>query len=306
MKRILLALTVLAFIGFTSTYGQSELIIEENFQMWDGTEDFEPDTCGNGEVTEYKVTREMDIVTSTGLEQINVKMTMVAIAPECDSRRVYDGGGTLPEGVSTGWVQLKKLSGDFDYNNLVDWELSEDTIGEFIFGPIPQIDSIRVSHSATGSNRGFRIYTSFDGEDWDRPTEEEFWGGSDCQAGDVNTVIIDESDVYIKFTAGFKQSDSTSQFTRLHDLKVWGEPGVLEVGIERSESKNLKIRSLGDSKFKIADDIENVKVYNTVGRLIYRINDHSSIIDLSSFASGIYIIRARDMQGKEFAEKVYR
>lgn len=307
MKKNLLALAVILFAGITTVLGQNELIIDENFQLWESTEDLKPDPEDSCWVVaqEDTVYRELDIVTSSGLEQTTVTMIKVRIAPDCDSRRQYDGSGTNTEGVTTGWVELNKLQGD--YANINDWELSEDTIGQFIFGPIPQIDSIRFAHSNTGSQRGIRIYFSFDGENWERPTDDEFWDCDDCQAGAVNTVEIFESDVYIMFTSGFKQSDGTSQYSRLHNIEVWGKPGELDrTGIHDRKVGSLNFVALGDNKYQIKGEIDNIQLFNTLGGLVNIVNANTDIIDLSPLSSGIYIFRATDKQGVEHIQKVFK
>jgi len=305
MKKNLLLLTVILFAGIATAFGQT-LIIDENFQLWDPTEDLHADPLDSCWVVaqEDTVYREMDVVTSSGLEQITVTMIKVRIAPDCDSRRGYDGGANT-EGVTTGWVELNKLQDD--YANVNDWELSADTIGQFIFGPIPQIDSIRFAHSATGSQRGIRIYFSFDGENWERPTDDEFWDCADCQAGAVNTVEIFESDVYIMFTSGFKMSDGTSQYSRLHNIEVWGTPGEIDrTGIHDKKVESLIFEALGDNKYQIKGEINKIQLFNTLGGIVDIMSGDTDVLDLSPLTSGIYIIRATDKQGVEYMQKVFK
>ena len=151
MNKILLFIAVVTF-GAITTYAQSQKIIEENFQLWVPTEGTDTVDCESfpHEIENF---RSMELTTSGGTLPIEVTLIKCAISPDCNTKRVNRGDATEnTEGVTTGFVSLSKAPEP------------TDTIGEFIFGPIPQIDSIQFSHSATGSNRGIRIYTSSDRE----------------------------------------------------------------------------------------------------------------------------------------------
>lgn len=304
MKKLLLAFSIVGLATTVSLFSQT-LIIEENFQEWDETEGVYNilDSCGTYPRSEYMTERYMDILTTSGTEEIGVDLTMVVIKPLCPSRRGYDGG-TMTEGLSTGWVQLNKVGDEF--NTMDDWEDSYDTIGEFIFGPVPQIDSIRVGHSATGSNRGFRIYLSDDGEDWFRPTEDEFWDG-DSQGGAIHTVEIFESDIYVKLTSGFKESDQTNQYTRIHDLWVWGEPGELEIieDINKTRLTETKITPMGNNTYQLDQDLVYAKAYTVLGRET-NIESFDQMIDLNSLTTGVYMVQAWDKAGESYMYKVLK
>ena len=277
---------------------QSELIISENFQTWEATEDTDDSKCSAGVTIQNENTGTLEILTEDGVKEIQVTLIKCAIAPECESRRVEDSG-TPPtvdnlEGITTGWVMLNKLSD----GKVETYTESLDTIGEFIFGPVPHIDSIRIGHSATGGNRGFRIYTSYDGIEWQRPTENEFWDGADCQRGDVNTVEIYESDIYIKITSGFKRSDSTSQYTRIHNIDVWGIPGVLTSNDVVAENEMLSVYpnpAKGVIKVDVADELANGKlqIIDVLGKTVYNcmLNQQKSTIDISKLHSGNYFVQ---------------
>ncbi len=306
MKKLLPLFVIMTLLGTFSVFGQSELILEENFQLWEPTEGVysELDSCGTYPPSEYLVTREMDLLTSDGWQTIKAHMVKVVIKPECPSRRVYDSGGTLPAGVSVGWVQLQKITDEF--NTVENFDLTADTIGELVFGPIPQIDSIYISHSATGSKRGFRIYTSPDGEYWERPTDLEFWDCADCQAGDSNVIEIFENDVYIKITSGFADdTDKTSQYSRIHDIRVWGTPGVFQSIENPALSETRKILYLGDNKYQLDTELTRASVISILGKET-RIRKTDNMLDLSSLAPGIYIIKAENSQGTIYVEKVYK
>ncbi|MBN1414893.1 MAG: T9SS type A sorting domain-containing protein [Bacteroidales bacterium] len=285
---------MLTFIGMMSVNGQSTLIISEDFQDWEATEDTDPSTCSAGVVIEASLTRSLTLTVSSGTIEIPVTLIKCGIAPECESRRIEDGGATenLP-GVTTGWVLLNKLDG----YTISDYLTSPDTIGEFIFGPVPQIDSIRFAHSNTGGNRGIRIYKSSDGETWERASEDEFWDGDDCQLGDVNTVEINATDVYIKFTSGFKMSDETSQYSRLHNIDVWGIPGDVNY-VNNTEMDMLNIYPVPANDFIIvklaADDVNSeLQIIDVVGRTVYSrvVDRQTSSIDISNLKSGMYFIQ---------------
>jgi hypothetical protein len=318
MKKLLLTIAVLAIVALIGVFGQALPIISENFQEWEPTEDPVPDTCKAGYVMEYDITRPLTIETSSGDEEIQARLYQVVIRPECDSRRIDDdpSGNTknLP-GVTTGWVMLNKLTdGDPDFDlftvTMENMDESPDTLGEFIFGPIPQIDSIVFAHSNTGSKRGIRVYKSTDGESWENASpEDEFWDGDDCQLGDVNTVIINETDVYIKFTSGFKMSDSTSQFTRLHNIDVYGTPGELS-SINNIKTDMLSVYPVPASNtinIKIPTQLINshIHVYNILGELIYTeaIKEKTTRIPVRSWSAGIYLIQLSN--GKESITKQF-
>ena len=300
MKKLLLSITMLTIIGMIGVDGQSTLIISENFQEWEDTEDLNPDTCWKGYVFDYVIYRELSLVTSTRTAEIPVTLYMCVIRPECDSRRVQraEPPGSIPNfpGVTTGWVLLNKLTDEF--NTIENFELSSDTLGEFIFGPVPQIDSIVFGHSATGGGRGIRIYKSTDGETWENTSpDDEFWDAADCQLGDVNSVVIDESDVYIKFTSGFDEGDKDSQFARLHNIDVWGVPGVLN-NINNTKIDKFNIYPLPAKDFiivELAEEAVNseMQIIDIVGKTVYSsvVDRQTSRIDISNLNNGIYFIQ---------------
>jgi len=300
MNKFLLSITLLTFIGMMGVNGQSTLIISENFQAWEATEDTNPDTCSRGVILEYGITRELTLTTTTGTVNIPVTLYQCGIAPECESRRIEDGGATenLP-GVTTGWVLLNKLTDGSGGTITMDKiDESPDTIGEFIFGPVPQIDSIRFAHSATGGNRGIRIYKSADGVTWERASDDEFWDGADCQLGDVNSVEINATNVYIKFTSGFKQSDQTSQFSRLHNIDVWGVPGAVNSVENITKNDMLNIYPVPAQDFiiiKLAEEAVNseVQIIDAAGKTMDSrvVDQQTSSIDIGNLNSGIYFIQ---------------
>lgn len=296
MKKILLTITMLTIIGLLIVNAQSELIISENFQEWEATEDTDESSCSAGVTVEESLKRSFNLVTTEGIKEIPVTLIKCAIAPTCESRRVEDSGGATDNfpGVTPGWVMLNKISGATTENYIE----SPDTLGEMIFGPIPHIDSIIVAHSATGSKRGIRVFYSYNGEDWVRATEDELWDGEDCQLGDVNTIGIYESEVYIKFTSGFKMTDSTSQFTRIHNIDVYGIPGKASAVNDISLDNMLSIYPNPASDFihiDLAKDISNanLQITNIQGKILYscNIDQQKSNIDISKLKSGMYIVQ---------------
>lgn len=303
MKKILLSITILAIIGMMTVNGQSTLIISENFQTWEATEDIDDSKCSAGVELEWGITRTLELTTASGTAEIPVTLYQAGVAPECESRRIEDADppGSIENlpGVTTGWVSLNKLrNADGNSIPMDSIEFSPDTLGEFIFGPVPQIDSIKVAHSATGGGRGFRIYKSDDGETWERASDDEYWDGADCQRGDVNTVVIDETEVYIKFTSGFKSSDNTSQFTRLHNIDVWGVPGAVNATKNISEESMFSIYPVPAEDFvniNLATDLTNseLQIIDIVGKTVYSkvVDQQAFRIDISNLNSGIYFIQ---------------
>jgi len=304
MKKLLLSITMLTIVGLMGIFAQSTLIISENFQGWEPTLDTDPETCSGGVQHEYDIERNLRLVTAGDTVDLPVTLYKAGIAPECESKRIEraDPPGSIenPPGVTTGWVSLAKISGA----TIDDIEFSPDTIGEFIFGPVPQIDSMRFAHSATGGSRGLRVYISSDGINWIRPTEDEFWDGDDSQAGDINSVELYETDVYVKFASGFKMSDNTSQFSRLHNLDIWGIPGTISSnrGISK-ESSNLNIYPVPASdlvSINLEGSVSNseIQIVDIVGKIVYRgiLMQQKSQVDISNLKSGMYFVQVKHNQ----------
>jgi hypothetical protein len=297
MKKQLLFIICMLLAGSMGMFGQSQVIIEENFQKWDESEEIvAPDSCETGFFHHPELTGTLELKTSTGMQDITVTMIKCAVAPECETKKG-------PSAVSAGYVSLAKIDG-LTKGNLAT---TVDTIGQFIFGPVPQIDSIRFGHSATGNNRGIRIYKSNDGVNWEWATDDEFWD-FDTQTGMYSTVAINEEDVYIKFTSGFKKSDETSQYTRLHDLIVYGVPGEVQVGIEKVRNNDIQIKPLSLSgSYQFSGQIEQVKVYNTLGSAIaVDYNKGSNVVSFSNAPKGIYIIKVESNNGYVKTLKVFK
>lgn len=299
MKKFLLLL-ITTFIYGTASYSQSsELIIEDNFQEWEASQEIDaPDSCEAGYEHYPELSGTLQLLTTSGTVDIPVKMVKCAVSPECGSKKE-------PTNVSIGYISLMKMP-DKTMSDLVieDWGSDEDTLGQFSFGPIPHIESITFEHSATGSERGIRIFKSTDGETWERATEDEFNDG-DSQNGMIRTVDINEEDIYIKFTSGFKV-DETSQISRLHSLMVYGVPGDV-VAITAQKAESLSVNSLGSGFFSIEGEFQTLTIYNTIGEIIYsRTGDIENSIDLSGVSKGIYIVHAQDRSGQIFVTKILR
>lgn len=293
--KILQLFVIIALITGGNAFGQSQLIIDENFQGWDGTPDEDPQDCESGLIHETELVRTLTLVTSDGGKDIDVDMIKCGIAPDCGSKRKNRDGGENGDGVTDGFVSLSKAETDVD------------TIGEFVFGPVPQIDSIQFGHSATGDDRGIRIYKSTDGETWERATDDEFNISEDSQAGDLRSVEIKEENVYIKFTSGLDSDGITSQFSRLHNIAVYGEPGELAVGINGAHQNSIQVRALGNGKFSTEGNYQQVTVYDAAGKIVHAdINNTTNIIDLNNVSDGIYIIRAEDKTGVVFTGKILK
>lgn len=293
MRKLFTFLFLALLAGTLCTFGQSTLIIEEDFQNWDPTEDTDPADCEAGLVHETENVRQMELTIVGGSVDIDVTLIKAGIAPDCDTKRFERDGTASTEGVTVGYVSLSKT------------ELETDTIGQFIFGPIPQIDSIRFAHSATGSNRGIRIYKSADGETWERASDNEFNESADSQAGDVQTVAIDATEVYIMFTSGVNTDNPpVSQHSRLHNIEVWGVPGEI-TSVETPQVADLLIYPEGSGLFRIEGEYTQLMIYNTVGTIVYsQVGSNLNTIDLSGTAKGVYIVRAMDNSGQVFVRKI--
>lgn len=299
MKKSTLLTLIISFITVFGVFAESQKIINENFQNWDATRDdiVVPDSCESNLPHPYMSEGYLDLTTSDGVEEISVTLIKCGVSPECNSKRV-NRGGTGNDAISVGFVSLMKVTEEMD------------TIGEFIFGPISQIDSIRFGHSHTGSERGIRFYTSYDGEDWEMIGEDEFNTSDDSQAGEVESIVINDDDVYVRITSGVGNDGETSQIARLHSLEVFGEPGeyVPPVsGIKEIEKSNLEVLTIANGMYKIKGDLNTMQVYNTLGcNVNANINLNTNTIDLTGMSNGIYIIRAEDSNGKISSAKVYK
>ena len=298
MKRNLLIITAILSIGYFNVFGQSEMILYEDFQEWEATDDTDPADCENGLVLEYQLTRTMSLLTSSGEIDINVTLVKAGIAPECDTKHVNRGDVTENSpGVTTGFVSLNKQPEP------------TDTIGEFIFGPIAQIDSIVFAHSATGNPRGIRVYKSSDGSTWERATNDEFNAGLpfDTQRGNVSKVELGETNVYIRFTSGVDGSDA-SQFSRLHNITVYGVPGEGPVSVQTNKLTEFKVYAVsGTDMFKLEGKFKKVVVYNTLGAVMKSVfTPYGQTISLNGAPNGIYIVKAIDDTGAEMIKKVIK
>ena len=280
------------FLGSFYVLGQSStLIISDNFQGWEASQEIvAPDSCEAGYEHYPELSGTLELLTASGNVDIPVTLIKCAISPECGSKKE-------PSNVSIGYISLMKMDGKTMSDLVIeDYGSDEDTLGQFIFGPIPQIDSIVFEHSATGSERGIRIFKSLDGEVWERATQDEFYDGA-SQNGMTRSVAIDEEEVYIKFTSGFKV-DETSQISRLHNLMVYGVPGeVVSVNTQRVES--LSVYPEGSGLFRIEGEFSALTIYSTSGTIVYsRSKDVGNTIDLSAVPAGIYIVQAKDRSGQ--------
>jgi hypothetical protein len=300
MKKISTYLLLSILTGGIGILGQSsELIISDNFQEWEASQEIVvPDSCEAGYEHPPELSGTLELLTASGTVDIPVKLIKCSVSPECGSKKE-------PSNVTIGYISLMKMDGK-SMSDLVieDWGSDVDTLGQFSFGPIPQIDSIVFEHSATGSERGIRIFKSTDGTVWERATEDEFNDGA-SQNGVTRKVDINEEDVYIKFTSGFKV-DETSQISRLHSIMVYGVPGEV-VAIHAPEVENLSVLPLGSGLFRIEGEFNALNVYNTIGAKVYtRTGAIEGNIDLSGVPSGIYIVHAQDRSGKIFVSKILR
>ena len=294
MKRILLFISLFGLITMSNINAQSEVIIDENFQGWEATELSDPADCESSLTHAKNITQELTLKTTSGDVQINADMINCGINPACSTKKT-----PTTEGVTEGYVSLGKFIED---------PLGEhDTIGEMIFGPIANVEKIVFAHSATGTGRGIRLYTSTDGTNWDRVGTDEFADG-DTQYGFVREVTIDLSDIYIRFTSGIRLSDTTTQYSRLHNMTVYGVPGAPPVGINniKSTASNFVIQMQGNI-FKLNGNYLSVKVYNTLGSQVdIEFTKESQTFVLNSTVKGIYIVRATDTKGKEYIQKIYK
>ena len=271
-----------------------ESIIYLDFQDWTATEGAQydpPDSCEG----DYP-----DLI--TGPEKISIdyetgghgQVTLVKyyVSPLCNCKKVNRGDLTeCGLDITTGWVALAKV------------EEETDTIGEFILPKLSNVTAIAVGFSCTGSNRGFRLYASTDdGVSWGDPIGGEHWE-ADAQTGVLIEEAINMDDVILKITSGTKD-DGTSQYTRLHNVEVWGVPGWQETGVSDPHPGSLSIYYRAGKGLVIDGEVKAVSVYDITGRLLRESHDSGSrIMTLPELSDGVYFARVTDPRERVYTRK---
>jgi hypothetical protein len=217
-----------------------------------------------------------------------------AVSPLCNSKYV-NRGDALENGVgvTTGFVSLGK-----------DLVAPIDTVGEFIISKLSNVSSVEFAFSCTGASRGIRLYKSTDnGATWGDFIGSEHWE-ADAQLGVLVTEEINSDNVMLKFTSGTKESDGTSQNSRIHNIKVWGVPGSAELGITDPKTADITAYYVTDKGLVIKGELYQASIFDLMGRMVKRSNTSGNqTIDLSNCSDGVYILKAMNNDGKVFIQK---
>lgn len=292
MKKKLLFLQLFLFGIFFCAIGQTaELLIDEDFQDWEATPTVQTDSCESFDHQPGPVDIEITLVTGG---KATITLIKYAISPLCNSKYVNRGDATEnTEGVTTGFVSISKV------------EEVTDTLGEFIISKLSNVTKIEYGFSCTGSNRGIRLYTSTDdGANWDGPVGGEHYLEGNSQLGVYVEEEINLDNVMLKFTSGLKQSDGTSQNSRIHNILVYGVPGSPETGLTDHKVADLTAYYVPGKGLVIRGDVYETAIYDLMGRMVKRSNTIGNhTLDISDFSDGVYILKATNADGKVYVSK---
>jgi hypothetical protein len=299
MKKRLLLMTSVMGLGTIVLLAQDPvLIIDEDFQTWPATEGVVSDPPEECESFGHVPGPDMyDLVYETGGSG-KVTLIKYLISPECNTKRVNQG--EVAENaidVTTGFVQLTKTQEE------------TDTIGEMWLPRLSNVTQIEFGYSCTSSDRGIRLYTSIDdGETWEGPWTADGPGigeiiGSDTKLGEMVVLDINRDNVILKFTSGI-DNDGVSQNSRIHNIKIWGGPGSHETGIAENKAPGIQAYFVKGTGLVVKGEVESAVVYDLTGKVVLRSDQAGDqILDLSGFADGTYIFRARDIQQRGYSKK---
>jgi hypothetical protein len=295
MKKKLLFIQVILLVICFVSFGQTPVVlIDEDFQDWTATEGIVSVPATECESFSHQPGPDLiEINLETG-GKATITLTTYAISPLCNSKYVNRGDAQENGvGVTTGFVSLSK-----------DIVAPVDTVGEFIISKLSNVTSIEFAFSCTGSSRGIRLYKSTDnGATWGDPVGGEHWE-ADAQSGVLETEDINEDNVMLKFTSGTKESDGTSQNSRLHNIKVWGVPGPAELGITIQRISDITAYYVTDKGLVIKGELYQASIFDLMGRMVKKsIVSGNQTIDLSGCSDGIYILKGFDREGNVFVQK---
>lgn len=299
MKNIL-TLSFVLLAGIVCAQAQdAELIIDEDFQTWTATEGVKSDpadSCENS-VPNILGPDQYDLSYETGGSGL-VTLIRYVISPECNSKRVNQGeSASNAIDVTTGWVRLAKHNAE------------TDSIGEMWLPKLSNVSELEFGYSCTSSDRGIRLYTSTDdGVSWEGPWTMDGPGvgeiiGSDTKLGEMYVLDINRDNVILKFTSGV-DLDGNTQFTRIHNIKVWGVPGGAETGLGEKDAASIISYYATGIGLVIKGEVSSVSIYDLGGRMVaqsYQAGDQ--VIDLSEQSDGTYIMKAKDMNQNTLTRK---
>ena len=294
MKKHLPLFLWLFFVLAYSGYAQEELIIDLDFQDWEaslGVKSDPPDSCEVG-VTNITGPDTIMINYETGGSGA-ITLWKYFVSPLCNTKYVNRGDAAENNiDVTTGFVSLGKAPNE------------GDTVGQFILPKLSNVTWIEFAYSCTGSERGVRIFKSTDdGETWEGPIGgEHILAG--VQLGEFATEDINSDDVIIKITSGI-DDEGNSQYTRIHNIQVFGVPAGPETGLSDVMTSSIKaFYSANEEGLVIRGDVKSVSIYDITGRLmIESFASGNQTITLSSLSNGIYFLKAHDRENKVYTRK---
>ncbi len=281
---------MLAYSGYAQT---EELLIDLDFQDWEaspGVQSDPPDSC---EVGVPNITGPDTVIINyeTGGSGA-VTLWKYFVSPLCNTKYVNRGDQAENNiDVTTGFVSLGKAPNE------------GDTVGQFILPKLSNVTVIEFAYSCTGSGRGVRIYSSIDdGETWEGPIGgEHILAG--VQGGEFATEDINSDNVILKITSGLKD-DGTSQYTRIHNIQVWGVPGGVETGLSDIKASGITAYYAAKEGLVIKGDVKSVFIYDITGRLMIKsLEAGNQTITLSSLSNGIYFVKANDRENRVYTRK---
>jgi hypothetical protein len=296
MNKNLLFFQVILFGICICAYGQDPvLLIDEDFQDWTATEGVVSDPATSCESFPHQPGPDVfEINLETG-GKVTFTLSTYAVSPLCNSKHVNRGDALENgDGVTTGFVSLSK-----------DIVAPIDTVGILIISKLSNVSSVEFAFSCTGDSRGLLLYKSTDdGATWGDPVGGDHWE-SNAQDGALYTEDINADNVMLKFTSGTKQTDGTSQNSRIHNIKVWGVPGSPELGIKDPAIANITAYyDVLRKGLVIRGDVSETAIFDLMGRLVKRSNTiGNQTIDLSNFSDGLYILKSMDKDGRVFVQK---
>ena len=183
-----------------SVFAQS-VVIDENFQSFKEQGWKNDTTCGFKKVdskASFKVSK------AYNGNKVEYTFNKCGVAPTCEVKKTPS-----KEGVTKGYVEVNKKE------------------GELIISEQPFISKIEVAASAAGDGRGYALLKSVKGGEWVKVGEYigNKSAGADAQSGFVNTIIINESNVSLKFVAtmGESKDGPALQNFRIHNIKAFGK-----------------------------------------------------------------------------------
>lgn len=300
-KQIFITLMALGFAFATNS--QSQLIIDWDFSDWDESAGIVSDPATECESFDHLIdTLRTSVKLESGTDEIGVQLTDYAISPNCSCKKFNRDGLDCGTGISTGFVSLSKI-------REAATEPDPDTIGSMVLSKFVHVDSVVFGFSCTGDGRGIYLYTSVDdGETWVQVGDEHY--SSNAQFGEVMRETIDLDTVMIKFTSGIKESDATSQNSRIHNLKVYGTPEVIAppVSVTNINQPNINIYLIPESGLLMVNGKVNaVNVYNTLGKLVQSAKGiENSTINVSNLPSSLYIVEAFDNNNNRIVKKIIK